>query len=182
MHIERVPNRNSPPAVLLRQSYREGGKVRFPYSGKSFQIARSCDWRTANFTQRRHSNTIPRRCFFHPTFLTPRSCSSGIRNHRKYRIKIANLRAIFSSKRFSTSDDSRENYWPSLQISHGARFSFQNLWQYHHYPRLFCSREPWIYWEFRCLCSHVSWGSLSWIGWLKRGWDGRNPKGGVTSA
>ena len=28
MHIERVPNRNSPPAVLLRQSYREGGKVR----------------------------------------------------------------------------------------------------------------------------------------------------------
>ena len=28
MHIERVPNRNSPPAVLLRQSYREGGQVR----------------------------------------------------------------------------------------------------------------------------------------------------------
>jgi hypothetical protein len=28
MHIERVPNRNSPPTVLLRQSYREGGKVR----------------------------------------------------------------------------------------------------------------------------------------------------------
>jgi transposase len=28
MHIDRVPNRNSPPAVLLRQSYREGGKVR----------------------------------------------------------------------------------------------------------------------------------------------------------
>jgi hypothetical protein len=28
MHIQRVPNRNSPPAVLLRQSYREGGQVR----------------------------------------------------------------------------------------------------------------------------------------------------------
>lgn len=28
MHIERVPNRNSPPAVVLRQSYREEGKVR----------------------------------------------------------------------------------------------------------------------------------------------------------
>lgn len=28
MHIERVPNRNSPPAILLRQSYRENGKVR----------------------------------------------------------------------------------------------------------------------------------------------------------
>src|SRR5260370_13440981 len=28
MYIESVPNRTSPPAVLLRESYREGGKVR----------------------------------------------------------------------------------------------------------------------------------------------------------
>lgn len=28
MYIESVPNRNSPPAVLLRESYREGGKVK----------------------------------------------------------------------------------------------------------------------------------------------------------
>jgi transposase len=28
MYIERIPNRNSPPAVLLRESYREGDKVR----------------------------------------------------------------------------------------------------------------------------------------------------------
>ena len=28
MYIERVPNRNSPPAVLLRESYREGNRVR----------------------------------------------------------------------------------------------------------------------------------------------------------
>ena len=28
MYIDRVPNRNSPPAVLLRESYREDGKVR----------------------------------------------------------------------------------------------------------------------------------------------------------
>lgn len=28
MYIERVPNRNSPPAILLRESYREGGKVK----------------------------------------------------------------------------------------------------------------------------------------------------------
>ncbi len=28
MYIERVPNRNSPPAILLRESYREGDKVR----------------------------------------------------------------------------------------------------------------------------------------------------------
>jgi hypothetical protein len=28
MYIERVPNRNSPPAVLLRESYREGNRVK----------------------------------------------------------------------------------------------------------------------------------------------------------
>jgi hypothetical protein len=28
MYIEQVPNRNSPPAVLLRESYREEGKVK----------------------------------------------------------------------------------------------------------------------------------------------------------
>ena len=28
MYIEKVPNRNSPPAVLLRESYREGNIVR----------------------------------------------------------------------------------------------------------------------------------------------------------
>ena len=28
MYVERVPNRNSPPAVLLRESYREGDRIR----------------------------------------------------------------------------------------------------------------------------------------------------------
>jgi hypothetical protein len=28
MYIEAVPNRNSPPAILLRESYRHEGKVR----------------------------------------------------------------------------------------------------------------------------------------------------------
>src|SRR6516225_4700922 len=28
MYIEAVPNRNSPPAVLLRETYREGGKIK----------------------------------------------------------------------------------------------------------------------------------------------------------
>ncbi|MDE0157455.1 MAG: IS1634 family transposase, partial [Gammaproteobacteria bacterium] len=28
MYIESVPNRNSPPAILLRESYRDGGKVK----------------------------------------------------------------------------------------------------------------------------------------------------------
>ena len=28
MYVERVPNRNSPPAILLRDAWREAGKIR----------------------------------------------------------------------------------------------------------------------------------------------------------
>jgi len=28
MHVDRIPNRKSPPAFLLRETYREGGKVK----------------------------------------------------------------------------------------------------------------------------------------------------------
>lgn len=38
MHVETVPNRNSRPAVLLRESYREGGKV------KKRTLANLTDW------------------------------------------------------------------------------------------------------------------------------------------
>ena len=38
MYVARIPNRDSPPAVLLRESYREGGKV------KSRTLANISDW------------------------------------------------------------------------------------------------------------------------------------------
>src|ERR1700751_4909273 len=38
MYVTRIPNRDSPPAVLLRESYREGGKV------KSRTLANISDW------------------------------------------------------------------------------------------------------------------------------------------
>src|SRR5207253_8408575 len=41
MYIESVPNRNSPPAILLRESYREGGKVR------KRTLCNLSDWATA---------------------------------------------------------------------------------------------------------------------------------------
>ena len=41
MYVERVPNRNSPPAVLLRESYRDGDKV------KKRTLANLSDWPTA---------------------------------------------------------------------------------------------------------------------------------------
>ena len=40
MYIESVPNRNSPPAILLRESYRDGGKI------KKRTIANLSQWPT----------------------------------------------------------------------------------------------------------------------------------------
>ena len=40
MYIEAIPNRNSPPAILLRESYRDGGKI------KKRTIANLSDWPT----------------------------------------------------------------------------------------------------------------------------------------
>ncbi|MFN3075597.1 MAG: IS1634 family transposase, partial [Alphaproteobacteria bacterium] len=40
MYIESVPNRNSPPAILLRESFREGDKV------KKRTLANLTDWPT----------------------------------------------------------------------------------------------------------------------------------------
>ena len=38
MYVERIPNRNSPPAILLRESYREGDKI------KKRTLANLSDW------------------------------------------------------------------------------------------------------------------------------------------
>src|SRR5947209_18404693 len=46
MYIESVPNRNSPPAILLRESYREGGKVR------KRTLCNLSDWPTATIVSR----------------------------------------------------------------------------------------------------------------------------------
>ncbi len=38
MYVERIPNRNSPPAILLRESYRDGDKI------KKRTLANLSDW------------------------------------------------------------------------------------------------------------------------------------------
>ncbi|BDB29301.1 hypothetical protein Tamer19_52160 [Cupriavidus sp. TA19] len=40
MYIEHVPNRNSPPAVLLRESYRDGNTVKKRTLANSLVAAR----------------------------------------------------------------------------------------------------------------------------------------------
>src|SRR2546429_9299755 len=41
MYVERIPNRSSPPAILLRESYRDGDKI------KKRTLANLSDWTAA---------------------------------------------------------------------------------------------------------------------------------------
>ena len=55
MYIEAVPNRASPPAILLRESYRDGGKV------KKRTLLNLSDWpaqRIAGFTMLLKGGTV----------------------------------------------------------------------------------------------------------------------------
>ena len=47
MYVKRIPNRDSPPAILLRESYREDGKV------KSRTLANISDWPAAKLATAR---------------------------------------------------------------------------------------------------------------------------------
>jgi hypothetical protein len=48
MYVERIPNRNSPPAILLRESYRDGDKIR------KRTLANLSDWPAAKVEALRH--------------------------------------------------------------------------------------------------------------------------------
>jgi len=43
MYIDRVPNRNSPPAILLREGWREDGTVRKPR--RSLMLTHLCSYK-----------------------------------------------------------------------------------------------------------------------------------------
>ena len=39
MHVTAVPNRTSPPAILIRESYREGGQGKDPHHREHHKMA-----------------------------------------------------------------------------------------------------------------------------------------------
>jgi hypothetical protein len=80
MYIEAVPNHNSPPAILLRESYRVDGKV------KKRTLLNLSDWPTdliEGFRALLKGGTAlpprPRRDR-HQTFAAPRPCRGGARH------------------------------------------------------------------------------------------------------
>ncbi len=70
MYIESVPNRSSPPAILLRESYREGGKV------KKRTLANLSSWSPALIEGFRillkGGTAVQRRDDAFPTVMSPR--------------------------------------------------------------------------------------------------------------
>ncbi|EUA30384.1 hypothetical protein I553_4641 [Mycobacterium xenopi 4042] len=74
MYITRVPNRGSPPAVLLRESYRENGKV------KTRTLANLTRWPEHKVDRLdRALKGLPRRTGIYPRRLTsPAACRTGM--------------------------------------------------------------------------------------------------------
>ena len=73
MYIATIPNRKSPPAILLRQAYREDGKV------KNRTLANLSDWHPARIEALRRAlrgefdhaalrRTHPRSCFWRAVY------------------------------------------------------------------------------------------------------------------
>src|SRR6202035_3848529 len=57
MYVERIPNRSSPPAILLRESYRDGDKIR------KRTLANLSDWSAAKIEALRRvlrGDAVPR--------------------------------------------------------------------------------------------------------------------------
>src|SRR5436189_5031585 len=78
MYIEAVPNRDSPPAILLRESYREAGKV------KKRTLLNLSDWpheRIAGFKVLLKGGTVvgPGCHYYHP-LVAAWSCRRGARH------------------------------------------------------------------------------------------------------
>ena len=57
MYIAKVPNRNSPPAILIRESYREGGKP------KTRTVANISKWKPARIEALRKLTDTLRPCW-----------------------------------------------------------------------------------------------------------------------
>ena len=73
MYIARVPNRGSPPAVLLRESYREGGKV------KTRALANLSRWPEHKVDRlQRALNGVPTASDLAQAFQSPAACRTGM--------------------------------------------------------------------------------------------------------
>src|SRR5512134_557715 len=78
MYVTRVPNRSTPPAVLLRESWREGGKV------KTRTLANLTDWPEAKVEALRRvlrgETLVVRRPLRGRALAVARSCGGGARH------------------------------------------------------------------------------------------------------
>ncbi|MCR4321920.1 MAG: hypothetical protein NUV74_16490 [Candidatus Brocadiaceae bacterium] len=82
MYIDIVPNRNSPPAILLREGWREGGKI------CKRTIANISDWPADKVNALRSllkgDSLVPRDELFTIEQIPPaRSCRCGAGNHKE---------------------------------------------------------------------------------------------------
>src|SRR2546427_657208 len=83
MYVERIPNRNSPPAILLRESYRDGDKIR------KRTLANLSDWPGAKIEARRRRGAGRSRSVVDATQPASWPCRGGARDVAQARARSA---------------------------------------------------------------------------------------------
>ena len=91
LYVERIPNRNSPPAILLRESYHDGDKIR------KRALANLSDWPEAKIEALRRGcaarpwrRSVARRCRCNAA--CPWSCGGAARDPAQARARSARIR------------------------------------------------------------------------------------------
>ena len=126
MYIERVPNRSSPPAVLLRESYRLDGKGQETHPRQPLQVARRTRRGTQNTAQGGRRAALPRRRLRDPPRPAARACRRRPRHAEKGRPrKTARPQALAPEKPRRRHDRGAHPRTP-LQARHRQRTRQRN--------------------------------------------------------
>ena len=120
MYIDTVPNRSSPPAILLREGWREGGKV------KKRTIANLSKWPPAKIEALRRvlkNQTLvaPEDAFRHRPLQPPRPCRGRARQPARPRARAPDRRQALAPARPGGGHDRGPHPRPALQAGHRAR-------------------------------------------------------------
>ena len=130
MYVARIPNRGSPPAILLRESYREGGKV------KNRTLANLSHWpeHKVDALSRERSKGCRRSGICPRRLRSPAACRTGMSRRcwaprRRLGLRGADRCHALAQTRSGVRDADRAGDRPRLQAGDRARVAHRDRHQ-----------------------------------------------------
>ena len=118
MYVETVPNRNSPPAILLREGWREGKRVRKRTIANPLRLAASQERYSPPTPQGRTPAQSHRRLRHHP-LQAPRPCRRRARQLAQAGARPHALGSSLSGTRTSRGADCGPCHGAGVEAGHG---------------------------------------------------------------